>query len=286
MAYHIRQLEQREFPPLLSEIPHPPEKLFCAGNLPKEENKILCVVGSRKNTSYGREACEKLIQGLSGYPITIVSGLALGIDSIAHESAIKNGLQTIAVPGSGLEPKVLYPQSHIRLAEKIISNDGGMLSEFEPNFKATPWSFPQRNRIMAGMSGAVLIIEAGEKSGTLITARLALDYNRDVFVVPGDIFSQTSKGSNSFLRLGAEPVTSSEDILKTLGFEVKEKEKTIDLSELGEDEIKIIEILNEPTERDEIVRILDLPTNRINIALTSLEIKGVISESMGKIRLN
>lgn len=286
MAYQIRQLEPREFPPLLSEIPNPPEKLFCAGNLPEEENKILCVVGSRKNTSYGREACEKLIQGLSGYPITIVSGLALGIDSIAHESAIKNSLQTVAVPGSGLEPKILYPQSHVRLAEKIISSGGGMLSEFEPNFKAAPWSFPQRNRIMAGMSNAVLVIEAGEKSGTLITARLALDYNRDVFVVPGDIFSQTSKGSNAFLRLGAEPVTSSEDILKTLGFEIEEKEKTIDLSELSDDEKKIVEILGEPTEKDEIVRILKLPASRINIAITSLEIKGVVSESMGKIRLN
>lgn len=286
MAYSIRQLKALEFPTLLEEIPSPPENLFCAGELPKKENKLLCVVGSRKNTSYGRETCEKLIQGLSGYPITIVSGLALGIDSIAHESAIKNDLQTIAVPGSGLEPKVLYPQSHLRLAEKIISNGGGMLSEFEPSFKATPWSFPQRNRIMAGMSHGVLVVEASEKSGTLITARLALDYNRDVFVVPGDIFSQTSKGSNGFLRLGAEPVTSSEDILKALGFEVKEKEKLIDLSELSEDEIKIVELLNEPIERDEIVRILNLPASRINIALTSLEIKGLVSESMGEIHLN
>jgi len=286
MAYSVRQINQSEFPSVLEEIPNPPKKLFCAGELPKKENKLLCVVGSRKNTSYGRDACEKLIQGLSGYPITIISGLALGIDSIAHQSALKSGLQTVAVPGSGLDQKVLYPQSHVRLAEQIIASGGGMISEFEPDFKATPWSFPQRNRIMAGISNAVLVIEAGEKSGTLITAKLALDYNRDVFVVPGDIFSQTSKGSNSFLRLGAEPVTCSEDILKTLGFEIVEKEKIIDLSDLSEDEKRIVEILNEPTERDEIIRILEIPPSRINIALTSLEIKGVVNESMGKIRLN
>ncbi len=286
MAYSVRQLKNSEFPALLREIPSPPESLFCVGELPNINNKFLCVVGSRKNTSYGRESCEKLIQGLAGYPITIISGLALGIDSIAHESALKSNLQTIAVPGSGLDQKVLYPQSNFRLAEKIISKGGGLLSEFEPNFRATPWSFPQRNRIMAGMSHAVLVVEAGEKSGTLITARLALDYNRDVFVVPGDIFSQTSKGSNSLLRLGAEPVTSSQDILKTLGFEVLEKEKEIDMSDLSEDEKKIVEILNEPIEKDEIVRLCDLPPNRVNIALTSLEIKGIVSESMGKLRLN
>src|SRR3989344_3312525 len=188
MSYTIRELQKGEFPPLLDEIPDPPKKLNCAGNLPYPENKILCIVGARKFTSYGKEACEELIKGLRGYPITIVSGLALGTDSIAHRAALANNLQTVAIPGSGLNPDILYPRSHLRLAEEIIENGGGLLSEFDDDFRATLWSFPQRNRIMAGISHAVFVIEAEIKSGTLITSRLATEYNRDVLTLPGSIF--------------------------------------------------------------------------------------------------
>jgi DNA processing protein len=284
MLYSIRELKLEEFPPLLKEIPDPPKKLFCAGSLPPQENKILCIVGSRKFTEYGRESCEKIISELSGFPITILSGLALGIDSIAHKSALKHRLHSVAVPGSGLGQKVLYPSSHLRLAEEIVESGGALLSEFENDFKPTQWSFPQRNRIMAGMSHAVLVIEAEIKSGTLITSRLATDYNRDVFTVPGSIFSKNSEGPHMLIRLGATPITSGTDILKSFGFEVKE-EKEVNYENLSDEETILVELLKNPMSRDDLIRESKMPASQINMILTAMEIKGIIMESMGEIRL-
>ncbi|MBX2866739.1 DNA-processing protein DprA [Candidatus Kaiserbacteria bacterium] len=216
MFFPIRTIE---CPPYLCEIPDPPEQLYVRGKLPPSDTTYLAVVGSRKYTEYGRRVVETLIQDLRGHNICIVSGLALGIDALAHEAALQNNLHTIAVPGSGLDDSVLYPKTNRRLAERILESGGALLSEFEPTFKATRWSFPRRNRIMAGLSHAVLIIEAEEKSGTLITARMAADYNRDVLVVPGDIFSKNSHGTHQFLKLGATPVTCADDILDALSFD-------------------------------------------------------------------
>ena len=213
----IEQLPKNKFPKQLLEIPQPPEKLYIKGTLPSPDSIFLTVVGSRKYTSYGKEACEKIISGLRGYNIVIVSGLAIGIDSLAHRAALEAKLKTVAFPGSGLHPSVLYPASNAMLARKIIQSGGALLSEFDEMFQVTPCAFPQRNRLMAGMSRGVLIIEAGERSGTLITARLALEYNRDVFTVPGSIFSQNSLGSNRLLTEGAIPVTSGQDILEHWG---------------------------------------------------------------------
>jgi len=289
MSYAVRELSQEEFPLLLSEISDPPKKLFCAGTLPPEENKILCVVGSRKFSQYGKEVCEKLINELKGFPITIVSGLALGIDSIAHRSALKNDLQTLAVPGSGLDPKVLYPSSHTQLAEEIVESGGALLSEFENNFKATDWSFPQRNRIMAGLSHAVLVIEAEIKSGTLITSRLATEYNRDVLTVPGSIFSPTSEGPHMLIRLGATPVASGADILKALDFDtetISQITEEFSYKDLSPEEQKIVGLLREPMSRDDLIRESGMSASTINMILTAMEIKGIIIESMGEIRLN
>ena len=211
--WKLEKLDPSEFPPQLLEIPEPPKELWVAGALPSPETVLLTVVGSRKYTSYGKEACEEIISGLRGYDIAVVSGLALGIDTIAHESAMRAGLKTVSVPGSGLDPSMLYPRANLQLAKRILESGGALLSEFAPDFRPTDWSFPQRNRIMAGLAKATLLIEAGEKSGTLITARLAADYNRDVLVVPGSIFSKTSMGVHQFLKLGATPVTSAADIL-------------------------------------------------------------------------
>jgi len=286
MTYSIRELKEHEFPSHLKEIPQAPKKLFCAGILPDRDHKFLSVVGSRKYTSYGKEVCEKLISELRGYPISIVSGLALGIDSIAHKEALANNLHTIAIPGSGLDPKALYPSSHLRLAEEIVSSGGALISEFENDFKATQWSFPQRNRIMAGISHGTLVIEAGEKSGTLITSRLATEYNRTVFAVPGSIFSKNSLGPHMLIRLGATPTTSGKDILEGLGFNVEEKQnQEKSYGELSLEENMIIELLHEPLPRDDIIRASGLPTHHINSLLTAMEIKGVIIESMGEIRL-
>ena len=227
---------------------------------------------------------EKLIEGLRGYPVVIVSGLALGIDSIAHRTALLAGLKTIAVPGSGLDQKVLYPSSHRQLADKILSANGALLSEFEPTFRATPYSFPQRNRIMAGLSDAVLVIEAELKSGTLITSKYATDYNRDVLTIPGSIFSQTSAGPHMLIRLGATPIGTSEELLEALGFKSKIPTER-DYSDCLPEELKIIEMLKTSSDRDTLIRMLGMATRDANALLSLMEIKGLIKESVGEIHL-
>ncbi|MDO8520745.1 MAG: DNA-processing protein DprA [bacterium] len=280
MSIPLRQLDKSEFPPQLFEIPEPPKGLWISGELPSPETVLLTVVGSRKYTSYGKEACEEIVGGLRGYDIAIVSGLALGIDTIAHESAMAAGLPTIAVPGSGLDPSVLYPRSNLQLAERILEAGGALLSEFAPDFRATDWSFPQRNRIMAGLAKATLLIEAGERSGTLITARLAADYNRDVLVVPGSIFSPASRGTHQFLKLGATPVTSSEDVLRALGFQFEAPTpQEIDLSTLSERERAVMELLTEPRHRDQVIESLEISTSDANILLMKMEIAGLVVET-------
>lgn len=283
----IQKLPKSKFPKALLEIPQPPEDLWIIGELPPEDLIYLCVVGSRKFTSYGREACEKIIAGLKGYPIVIVSGFAMGIDTIAHKKAMQVGLQTIVFPGSGLSTEVMYPKTNVRLMDEIVESGGCLISEFEPDFKATTWSFPMRNRLMAGISKAVLIIEAEEKSGTLITARLTTEYNRDLLVVPGSIFSSNSKGTNRLLHQGATPVTCAEDVLEALGFELpkdEEKQKKL-FADLSPEEKKVIEILRDPTSRDDLIRAMKIPIPTVNAMLTVMEIKGLIKEELGEIRL-
>lgn len=219
--YPIQKLDPRQFPPLLKEIPDPPKSLYSKGVIPggiltNSEMKYICIVGSRKCTNYGKDACREIIRGLRGYPVVIVSGLAFGIDSIAHEAALEYEISTIAVPGSGLNADALYPKHHFHLAEQILASGGALLSEYEPDLKAAPWCFPQRNRIMAGLCHATIIIEAELKSGTLITSKLATEYNREVFAVPGSIFSAQSDGPNSLIKQGAIPVSSAKDILDEL----------------------------------------------------------------------
>ncbi len=279
----IRTLTKTEFPPLLSQISDPPTKMYMRGALPPEDHTMLAVVGARRHSSYGKEACEHLIAGLAGYPISIVSGLALGIDAIAHRAALKAGLHTIAIPGSGLSEEVLYPASHRGLAREILSAGGALLSEFEPDFRATQWSFPQRNRIMAGLSSAVLIIEASEKSGTLITGRLALDYDRDVMVVPGSIFSDTSRGALKLLKDGANVVLHARDILSILGFSIDAVPSQENLL-LSPEEERVLATLSEPLARDDLIRILSIPVRDANILLSTMELRGLIKEVMGEVR--
>lgn len=284
----LKTLTKKEYPRGLREIPHIPKKLYIRGTLPPDDAICLAVVGSRNYTHYGREACEKIIRELRGYPIVIVSGLALGIDSIAHKSALDAGLTTVAIPGSGLDPKVLYPRTNHALAERIVASGGALISEFEPDFKATPYSFPQRNRLMAGISRGILIIEAGEQSGTLITARLGTEYNRDVFAVPGPIFSKNSLGSNWLLKQGAIPTTSGNDILEEWGFanESKSDERKVKLFETcSPEEQSLIELLAEPLSKDELAQKSGLPIHKLNAVLSLMEIKGLVRETMGTIRI-
>ncbi len=272
-------------PRRLKEINDPPKKIYIAGKMPDEDWKWLAIVGSRKFSPYGKSACENLIASLAGKKVVIVSGLALGIDSIAHRSALSANLPTIAVPGSGLDKKVLYPSTSRKLAEDIIDSGGALLSEFEPDFKATEWSFPKRNRIMAGLSDAVLVIEAEKYSGTLITSRLASEYNRDVLAVPGSIFSSSSAGPHMLIKNGAGLIDSPEALYLALDLP-QEKKPDRNYSDCSIIERKIIEILSsEPKQKNEIIDTIDAPLTEINSALSVLEIKGLIKEKFGEMYL-
>ncbi|MBP6884076.1 MAG: DNA-processing protein DprA [Candidatus Pacebacteria bacterium] len=285
MKFKLKILENKAIPKDLLEIPQPPKKLYLAGELPPEGTVYLAVVGSRKCTTYGKDAVKKLISGLRGYPIAIVSGLAVGIDALSHEAALDAGLYAVAFPGSGLSEEAFFPPTSWKLAEKIVESGGCLISEFEPDFKAQYYTFPMRNRLVAGISKAALIIEAQEKSGTLITARMALDYNKDVLAVPGNIGSDFSKGTNKLIRNGATPITSSEDILEALGFKVDQesKQKTLFDDALPEEKA-VLEILREPQPRDDLIRMMKCGTAEANALLSVMEIKGLIKEELGEIR--
>ncbi len=277
------EIKNFDIPSVLKEIPDAPKKMYIRGEFPSANNKFLTVVGSRKYTTYGKQVCEDLISGLSGYPVVIISGLALGIDGIAHKTALDAGLKTVAVPGSGLSDKVLYPATHRSLAKEILESGGALVSEFENDWRPRSESFPQRNRIMAGLSDAVLVIEAEKRSGTLITSRLATEYNRDVLTVPGNIYSKTSEGPHMLIQNGAGLITNSEDILNALDIskeEIKQNKIQFDLSD-NEKEVK--ELLFEPISKDELIRKLNKSVSEANVLLSSLELKGLIKERMGHI---
>ena len=283
MSFPINNLSPEAFSPLLREIPQVPKSLNYRGVLPPPELKLLAVVGSRKYSTYGKQVIEHLIGGLRGFDVGIVSGLALGVDSLAHEAALKNNLYTLAVPGSGIDDAVIYPARHKPLAKKILESGGGLLSEFDPTFKATKWSFTQRNRIMAGMTHATLLIEAAEKSGTLITARMATDYNRELLVVPGNIFSSNCVGTHQFLKLGATPVTHAHDILYAMGIDPEKGPQKalpfVDLSTLSPAEQLIIKALEEPTDTDTLIRASGLLPHKANALLIQMEMKGLITST-------
>lgn len=292
-----KTIDSIDLPYLLKQISDPPKSLFALGNkdlLNDPTIKFLCIVGSRRYTSYGHDAVRHIIQSLRGQPVAIVSGLALGIDSIAHTTALEVGLPCVAVPGSGLHKDVLYPRTHLDLAESILKKGGVLLSEFEPDFKASPWSFPMRNRIMAGLSHVVLIIEGEEDSGTLITARLALDYNRDVCALPGSIFSETSKGPLGLIKNGATPICTPEDLHKLLGLKTdliledapEKAEEYIreKVQNCSDEEILILSKLMEPKNREELLALTGLELTKMQISISMLEIRGLVIEEYGYVR--
>lgn len=279
MDYPLRKCHVRYEFPQLAEIPDAPEEVWMRGNGIPRGTSCLAVVGSRNYSNYGKQVVEHLISGLRSFPIAIISGLAIGIDSLAHKAALENGLYTLAVPGSGLNDDILYPSQNRSLARRILESGGGLLSEFAPDLHANTWTFPQRNRIMAGLSHATLLIEAAEKSGTLITARLTVDYNRELLVVPGNIFSENSRGVHQFLKLGATPVTSPHDILIALGIDVEEKAEHAPF--LTEEERRVLTLLSEPRDSDSIIRLLSGPPEATLMLLMRMELSGHIREQNG-----
>ena len=293
----IIKIEQKDFSdyPFLTrllELHQIPSQIYIQGTIPtitfdeygRSNPRILTVIGSRKNTSYGKQALENLIASLQGYNVIILSGLALGIDGLAHRIALKENLITIAIPGSGLGERVLYPSSHKYLRKEILDNNGLILSELPDDSPATPWTFPQTNRLMAALSDAVLVVEAEEKSGTLITAKLALELGKDIGAIPGDIFSPTQKGIQMLLRNGAYPITSGDDLLSLLHISPKittiEKETT----SLSQEEKNILELLREPIDKDALFSKTSLAFPEFISVFSSLEMKGYIEESFGEVR--
>ncbi len=278
----------------LLELHDIPKELHIKGTLPeisideygRATPRILTIVGSRKHTTYGRQALEMLLASLQGYDVIILSGLALGVDGLAHKNAIHNKLKTIAIPGSGLDEKVLYPSTHKNLAQEILEQGGALISELPNDASAALWTFPMRNRVMAALSDAVLFIEAGEKSGTLITARQALELGRDIAAVPGEIFTPTAFGTNMLIREGAYVITSPDDLLDLLHLSKKSEMGNITVSEkkVPPDEINIMEMLIEATDKDTLFSRKQLSFSDFISAYSSLELQGHLEESFGEVR--
>lgn len=204
------------YPKLLKHIHQPPMLLYCRGviNAPATEPFCLAVVGSRKLSDYGRACISQIVSGFSELLISIISGMAIGADACAHQQALNNSLHTVAVLGSGVDDLSIYPKSHYGLAQEILKHGGGIISEYPPGTKAFPAFFPTRNRIIAGMSNALLVAEAGIKSGTFITAQCALEEGRDIWAVPGPITHSQSAGTNLLISQGAQVALGSESIIE------------------------------------------------------------------------
>jgi|WetSurMetagenome_2_1015567.scaffolds.fasta_scaffold01419_2 DNA processing protein len=277
-------IEEDEYPELLKEIFYPPFLLFYKGDLQINGKKTLAVVGARKCTYYGQQAIEKLIPPLVKNKIIIASGLAIGIDSLAQMETVKAGGRTIAVLGTGIDKNSLYPAQNFRLAEEIIAKGGAVVSEFPPGTPPLRQNFPQRNRIIAGLARATLVVEANQKSGSLITARFALEEGREVMAVPGNIFSPASEGPNALIKSGAKPIFTADDILESFGvFTEKIAEETSkDFSQFNINERKILKHLScEPTLLDELAHLTKLDMKIINSTLTILEIKKAVKNVGG-----
>lgn len=286
-------LKDEQYPNLLREIYNPPKKLFYRGNVNLLKKTCISIVGTRKSSEYGEYVTKKIINELSILKLIIVSGLAKGIDKIAHQEALKNNLPTIAVIGSGIEN--IYPKENLNLAEKIEKN-GLIISEYEPDSPPKNFHFPQRNRIISGLSIATIIIEAPEKSGALITAKLALDQGREIFALVGDIDRKNLVGNLRLIQnSGAYPISSGGDVISVLKRQPhlfrlnepkKEEIKTPDLDKysLSKDEYKVLSSMLKLRSKtiDEIQKSCDLPTNKILSILSILEIKNLIKIKDGK----
>lgn len=272
-----------DYPKLLKEIYKPPAMLYYKGDFLANNDFALAVVGTRKISAYGEQAASDLVRDLVKNGLTIISGLALGVDAIAHRTTVENGGKTIAVLGSGLSDNYIYPVSNRRLASQIVDNGGAVISEFPLTMLPLKYNFPIRNRIVAGLSLGTLVIEAGLESGALITARYALEQNREVFAVPGNIFSPNAAGPNNLIKMGAKIVTNANDILETLNLSQVasyiETKKII--PESKEEEILLNFLTKEPTHIDKLVNLSGLGAAAANSTLLMMEIKGKVKNMGG-----
>lgn len=276
---HIAVLtwEDEEYPALLKEIHDPPHTLFVRGRL-NPQDFMLAVVGTRKLSHYGRQAAETVVAPLARSGMTIVSGLALGIDALVHEITLREHGKTIAVLGGGCDKETVYPVNNRNLGERIVDGGGALISEYPPGTLSMPYHFPSRNRIISGLSRGTLVIEAAEDSGSLITARCALDQNREVFAIPGDITRDTSLGPNNLLKMGAHPALSPDDILEVLN--LQDLKTMAEAKEIIPDdpmEEKVLGCMSkEPIHIDELIKMSGLASAQVGSTLTLMEMKGKV----------
>lgn len=226
-ALRLITVRDKIYPKILRHIPHPPFLLYIRGSVEVLKNNNFAVVGTRAFTDYGKRIAPSIVRDIARAGFTIVSGLAAGIDTLAHEAALDAGAKTIAVLGCGSDDATIFPKQNVRLARRIIENGGAVITEYAPHTHGNGFTFPQRNRIVSGLSKGTLVVEADRKSGALITAHDAVDQNRDVFAVPGPIYARTSEGTNHLIQEGAKLITCADDILEEYGLESGAKEKII-----------------------------------------------------------
>lgn len=270
-------IKDESYPKILKEIYNPPALLYVRGQITPSDDLALGVVGTRKVSDYGKIVTPDIINDLSNNNITIISGLALGVDAMAHFYALKNSGRTIAVLGSGIDEKSIYPYANKILAQKIIEN-GALISEYPIGTMPLKPNFPARNRIISGLSRGTLVIEAPESSGALITAKFSLEQNREVFAIPGNITSQNSIGPNNLIRMGAKLVTSAQDILDELNLnlatEFAKSKKIVPDSKEEESILKYVS--KEPIHIDKLIAKTKLTASTLSSCLTLMEMKGKV----------
>ncbi len=271
----------QNYPPLLKEIPNPPMVLYLLGELLARDQQAIAVVGSRKTSPYGEQVVYDLVRDLVRANLTVVSGLALGIDALAHRTAVEFDGRTVAVLACGLDS--IYPANNRIIAEKILSGHGAILSELPLGTPPLKHHFPHRNRIISGLAWGTVVIEAATDSGALITATHALEQNRQVFAVPGSIYNPGSAGPNNLLKMGAKPVTTAADILEDLNLgDLQEEMAVPEITAENEGEQKILACLTrQPKHFDQIARELELPAASLAAALTIMEMKGKVRNAGG-----
>ncbi len=271
-----------EYPKSLKEIKNPPIILYSKGKVSfNSEHKFLAVVGTRRVTSYGRNVTEMFAGDLASQGLIIISGLAIGVDSLAHTACLDAGGITVAVLGNGVD--ICYPRENQKIYDRIIDLGGMIISEYPPGTQPSVGSFPARNRIVAGLSDGILVTEGAQDSGSLITANFGLEFDRKVFAVPGPVTSSLSAAPLKLIKKGAKLVVTPEDVIKELGIKTSELPKNKKNFEgLSSEEKKIIELIeNEPMGFNEIVRSLKLDSAKLATILSMMEIKGIIKNSGG-----
>lgn len=270
-----------DYPRYLREIANPPPLLYLRGELSPADQWAVAIVGTRRLTTYGRQVTQELAAGLARNGVTIVSGLARGIDSIAHKAALEAGGRTLAVLGSGLD--CLYPAENRSLAEKIQAGQGAILTEYALGVQPEARNFPPRNRIISGLSLGVVVVEAGLTSGALITAAFALEQDREVFAVPGNVHSPASQGANRLIQRGAKLVTKVEDVLEelNLGLVPEQTAAQMTLPESAEEALLLEHLSGQPVHVDELSQSAGLPTALVSSTLTLMELKGMVRQVGG-----